>query len=95
VHQETPRARPSVKLWRRSASTSRMTLAWDCDSEPLVAAAEERAVVGGALLFDGEAERGCLGAGREWEWPHGACDGLSLLTRFSDKKNRSIPKATA
>ncbi len=67
-------------------------MTWDCDSDPLVAAAEERAVVVGALLFDGEAERRCLGAGMEWERPLGACDRLSLLTRLSDKKARVFLK---
>jgi hypothetical protein len=32
AYQDTPSARPSVKLCRRSASTSKMTLARDCES---------------------------------------------------------------
>ena len=32
AYHDTPSARPSVKLCRRSASTSKMTLARDCES---------------------------------------------------------------
>ena len=94
-YQDTPRARPSVKLWSRSARTSKITLARDCDCEPSAVsgeAADEGELSSDlgplVLFFD------WLEGGEAWVCPHDAPDGISLLTRFSDKKKRRMPAAT-